>query len=240
VELSVRSTCCGDRDAVEFAVTDTGIGMSPEEQLRIFRPFTQVDGSSTRRIGGAGLGLALSRRLAELLGGAISLESAPGQGSRFRLTLPCVAGHFESSPSEPEGAPSEAIDLAGRKILLAEDSSDNQRLIGTLLRRAGASVEIVGNGAEALEHALLALESGAPFDVVLMDMQMPELDGYQATRALRERGYTRPVVALTAHAMIGHREECLAAGCDDYLTKPIDRKALLAAAWRHAGKPGDA
>jgi len=109
VELSVCSARCGDRDAVEFTVTDTGIGMSPEEQLRIFRPFTQVDGSSTRRIGGAGLGLALSRRLAELLGGSISLESAPGQGSRFRLTLPCVAGAFESSPSEPDEAPSDAI-----------------------------------------------------------------------------------------------------------------------------------
>ena len=239
VKLEIRAVRVGDRDSVELLVSDTGVGMSPEEQLRIFRPFTQLDGSSTRRIGGAGLGLAISRRLAELLGGTIAVESAPGRGSSFRLTLPCVAGAPATSPPAAAGASETGTDLAGRRILLAEDSRDNQRLIGTLLRRAGATVEIVGNGRDALERALQALASEEPFHVVLMDMQMPELDGYQATRALRERGYTLPVVALTAHAMTGHREECLAAGCDDYLTKPVDRALLLELAARHAGKPSE-
>ncbi len=240
VELEVRAGSGGDRPSVEMVVRDTGVGMSPEEQLRIFRPFTQIDGSSTRRVGGAGLGLALSRRLAELLGGSIALESAPGRGSTFRLTLPSAADSFEAAPPEPVTARPAATDLTGRRILLAEDSLDNQRLIGMLLRRAGASVEIAENGRRALDRALQALESEEPFDVVLMDMQMPELDGYEATRALRERGYTRPIVALTAHAMTGHREECLAAGCDDYLTKPIDREVLLETASRLAGKPTEA
>ncbi|MEX2206868.1 MAG: response regulator [Myxococcota bacterium] len=236
VELMVRAVRSADRDAVELAVSDTGVGMSPEEQLRIFRPFTQVDGSSTRRVGGAGLGLAISRRLAELLGGTIALESAPGQGSTFRLALPCVGGPPVSGPPAATSATPDGSDLAGRRILLAEDSHDNQRLIGTLLRRAGASVEIVDNGRKALDRALEALACDEPFHVVLMDMQMPEIDGYEATRVLRERGYTLPVVALTAHAMTGHREECLAAGCDDYLTKPVERAALLEVTARHASK----
>jgi len=239
VRLDVRAVRTAEREAMELAVSDTGVGMTPEEQLRIFRPFTQVDGSSTRRVGGAGLGLAISRRLAELLGGTIALESAPGRGSTFRLTLPCVAGAPAASSSPAANATAPGADLTGRRILLAEDSRDNQRLIGTLLRRAGATVEIVENGRQAFDRALQALESQEAFHVVLMDMQMPELDGYEATRALRERGYTLPVIALTAHAMTGHREECLAAGCDDYLTKPVERAVLLEMAARHAGKPSD-
>jgi signal transduction histidine kinase/CheY-like chemotaxis protein len=199
-----------------FEVTDTGVGIPERDHERIFQPFAQVDASHTRRFGGVGLGLAISRRLARLLGGTLDVASAPGRGSTFRLEI-----------EPPSVAPAAAPRLTRRaRVLLAEDGPDNQRLIQALLR-ASAEVSLVENGAQALAQALAALDAGEPYDVLLMDMQMPVMDGYEATRRLRESGYTAAIVALTAHAMSGDRERCLAAGCDEYLTKPIDRVQLL-------------
>ncbi|MFI5377874.1 MAG: ATP-binding protein [Tepidisphaerales bacterium] len=219
---------------LKFQVVDTGIGIQPDQIARLFQPFTQADSSTTRKFGGTGLGLTISRRLAQLLGGDLTAESTPGAGSRFVLTLPAEtpadARMIQNAAQLlPSGRPQESqADLKLKaRILLAEDGPDNQRLIAFHLRRAGAEVIIVENGELAIDHALDAQAAGTPFDIILMDMQMPVIDGYQATRTLRQRGYTRPIIALTAHAMTSAREECLVAGCDEYLSKPIDRSAML-------------
>jgi CheY-like chemotaxis protein/HPt (histidine-containing phosphotransfer) domain-containing protein len=185
----------------------------------------------TRKYGGTGLGLVISKRLAKFMGGDLTVQSEIGKGSTFRLTIeggPIEGVPMRSGLSESMiamAAPAEGADarivLSGR-ILLAEDGPDNQMLLSLHLTTAGAEVVIANNGRIALEK--LRAER---FDLVLMDMQMPEMDGYTATRHLRQTGCTLPIIALTAHAMSGDREKCLAAGCTDYLTKPIDRDLLL-------------
>ena len=213
-----------------FDVTDTGIGINEEQVGKLFQPFSQVDCSSTRKFGGTGLGLCISKHLAEVLGGNIEVQSTPGQGSTFSATIdpgPLDGMHMIQNtqealldrPPSTTAATPDKIALCGR-ILVAEDGLDNQRLIALLLRKAGAQVSAVDNGQLAVEAALAAREAGEPFDVILMDMQMPVLDGYAATRQLRKRGYTGPIVALTAHAMAEDCQKCLDAGCDDYLAKP--------------------
>ena len=215
-------------------ISDTGIGLTTEQRSRLFEPFSQADGSMARRFGGTGLGLAISRRYARLLGGDISIESAPSRGSTFRVTIavdgPALADR------DGELASARPIALRGR-VLLAEDGQDNRALIVRILERAGLHVEVAANGLEAATMAIGALLSGTPYDVVLMDMQMPELTGDEAVRALRADGYTGPIVALTAQALAGDREACLAAGCDDYATKPIERAALLGLLARFVEKP---
>ncbi len=215
-------------------VIDTGIGMSDEQMSLLFRPFSQADNSLTRRFGGTGLGLAISKRMAGILGGDIVVSSSPGQGSTFSLSI--GTGKLDSViTQEPSKAVAvkEAVGKAKApqkldcRILLAEDGPDNQRLIAFLLRKAWAKVEIAENGQIALDFAVAAQESGRPFDVILMDMQMPVMDGYEATRGLRSAGYEGPIIALTAHAMSGDRQKCVDAGCDDYISKPIDPKKLV-------------
>ncbi|MHB1035423.1 MAG: PAS domain S-box protein [Pirellulales bacterium] len=236
---------------LRFDVTDTGIGMNEEQIGKLFQPFTQVDSSATRKFGGTGLGLAISKRLAEVLGGAIEVRSTPGKGSTFRVTIDpgplegirmiqnAQEALLERPPTTTTATP-DKIELHGR-ILLVEDGLDNQRLIRFLLEKAGAEVAVVENGQLAVEAALAAREVGEPFDMILMDMQMPVMDGYEATRALRGRGYTGPIVALTAHSMVADRQKCLDAGCDDYATKPVDRQKLLAtvAHWTARGRTND-
>ncbi|MCC6677997.1 MAG: response regulator [Phycisphaerales bacterium] len=247
----------GPSPLIRIDVRDTGIGMSPEELARLFKPFSQADSSTTRRYGGTGLGLTISERLAKLLGGGVTVTSQPGAGSTFTVTIdagdlsavemreggraverdPDVVGRpaprlsigAAETASAPPAAPPAVTepDAAGVRILLAEDGPDNQRLIAFHLRKIGAEIEIVDNGRLAVDAVFAAIAKGTPFDIVLMDMQMPEVDGYEATRTLRSRGYAGPVIALTAHAMTGDRDECLAAGCDDYLSKPINREALI-------------
>jgi signal transduction histidine kinase/CheY-like chemotaxis protein len=219
-------------------VADTGIGMTPEQARRVFAPFSQGDSSTTRRFGGSGLGLVISRRLANLLGGDITVESMPMHGSVFQLTLPAgqVSGVMAMpalrTPIEgmaPASAPRHVASLpASCRVLLAEDGHDNQVLISTFLTKAGATVKVVGDGRLAVEEALRAAAATTPYDVILMDMQMPVLDGYGAASELRLAGYSGPIVAITAHAMAGDRERCERAGCDDYLTKPVDRAKLVA------------
>lgn len=229
---------------LEFAVVDTGIGMNDADLHNLFQPFSQADTSFTRRFGGTGLGLVISKRLAEILGGRIEASARPGAGSTFRLLI--NPGPLDNVPMLPADAPVTCrprtsttrpgdAQLTGR-IVLAEDGPDNQRLIALLLRRAGLNVTTVENGRLACD-AVTAAAAEEPFDLVLMDMQMPEMDGYAATRWLRDNGYDLPVIALTAHAMSGDREKCLEAGCTDYATKPIDRAALLSLLRRYLAPP---
>ncbi|MCE9596293.1 MAG: response regulator [Planctomycetes bacterium] len=245
ITLRVRLDVADANDArLVFAVEDTGIGMTEEQVARVFRPFAQADETMSRRFGGTGLGLTISKRLAELIGGELTATSRAGEGSVFTLTLALgpLANLETWRPGEgPTTAPSliaavpdthSACRLEGLRILLAEDGRDNQRLVSLHLRRAGAVVAIVDDGRKAVAalepvEPTPAAPNSTPFDVVLMDMQMPELDGYAATRLLRKNGCRVPVIALTAHNMAGDRHRCLDAGCDDFLSKPIDRLALI-------------
>jgi signal transduction histidine kinase len=214
---------------VVFLVTDTGRGIPAEHQANLFQPFTQADASTTRRFGGTGLGLVLSRRLAEALGGGLTLiASTPGAGSQFevRIGAPNAKGRF-SSPARPEAAAAATVNgtaaLVGVKVLVVEDAADNQLLMRRVLTRSGAAVDIACDGVEGIRMAM-----SKDYDVVLMDMQMPVKDGLEATAELRQRGYTRPILAVSAAALVEEREHALQAGCDDHVTKPIDMRALIA------------
>ncbi len=230
---------------LRFDVIETGIGIPEDEIKNLFEPFTQADGSSSRKFEGTGLGLAISRQLARMLGGDITARSKPGEGSTFTVTVATgpldgvrlveyvtEASPASKQPVESTGASQEKLRC---RVLLAEDIPDNQRLISALLSEAGAEVTIAQNGQEAVEKALATCPGWGrrysdpiePFDVILMDIQMPVLDGYEATRRLRQEGYTGPIIALTAHAMRDDRQKCLDAGCDDYLCKPISHKKLV-------------
>jgi signal transduction histidine kinase/CheY-like chemotaxis protein len=227
----------GDDPKLEFEVVDTGIGMTKEQADRVFEPFAQADNSTTRKYGGTGLGLAISKRLTEMLGGEISFESSLGKGTVFRVTVatgPLDELELLANPAEeqlagehPGSLETRASLPAGCRLPLVEDGPDNQRLFSLLLRKAGAEVTLAENGQRAIDLVHAASDTGEPFDVILMDMQMPVLDGYEATRRLRAEGYARPIIALTAHAMGTDRTRCLEAGCDDYTTKPIDRTKFL-------------
>ena len=237
VRVAARLVCDGGPQRLQFDVSDAGIGMSEEQMAKLFQPFSQVESSASRTFGGTGLGLAISKRLVEALGGTIEVRSTSGKGSTFSVTIdpgpldgiPLVqqteATVGPASPAAARAA-SGATELHAR-VLLAEDGPDNQRLISFLLKKAGADVTAVENGQLAVEAALAAREAGQPFDVILMDMQMPVIDGYAATQQLRAQGYTGPIIALTAHAMVEDRQKCLGAGCDDYLSKPIQQSTLL-------------
>ena len=231
----------GRESMLQFDVSDSGIGMTSAQLATIFRPFTQADSSTSRKYGGTGLGLTISKRLANTLGGDIAVTSTPGEGSTFRLTV--AAGSLENVPfsghtsvQASEMAPAVESHPAVRcRILLAEDGYDNQRLLSLVLKKAGAEVTIAQNGQEAVEMALASVpernrrhdDHGRPFDVILMDIQMPVMDGYEATQRLRQEGYTGPIIALSAHATTYAAHLCIEAGCNDYLAKPIDRAALL-------------
>ena len=222
-----------ETDYIRFDVEDTGVGIPPEKQALIFEAFTQADGSTTRKYGGTGLGLTITRQLAGLLGGSLRLKSEMGKGSVFTLRIPAGVDVSNMPTTESYNAltqisdetespprPTDRKRMSGR-ILVAEDSAANQALIRALLKRMGFSVVIAENGQETLEW--LEKEN---FDLVFMDMQMPVMNGYNATRQIRQKGLTLPVVALTAHAMKGDDQKCFDAGCDDYLSKPILRDKL--------------
>jgi CheY-like chemotaxis protein/HPt (histidine-containing phosphotransfer) domain-containing protein len=218
---------------VRFAVSDTGIGIPPDQIPRLFQPFTQVDASSTRRHGGTGLGLAISRRLARALGGDIEVVSRLGQGSAFLLTIDAgpMQGPVMAQPPDAEGAreeprpASQGGALRGR-VLLAEDFPDARDLIGHYLKGMGIEADMAEDGRTACEMAERSRAEGRPYDVILMDIQMPVMDGFEATAWLRRHGWTGAIVALTAYAMVGDREKCLAAGCDDYVAKPLNPELL--------------
>ncbi len=235
-----------DSGRLEFDVADTGIGLTPEQGASLFQPFTQADASVTRKFGGTGLGLSISRRLAQLLGGDVRLvESQPGTGTCFRVTINpgplkgvALVDNPEAATRPPEQTASDDTRAlprlpAGTRVLLAEDGPDNQRLITHFLKKAGAEVTLAEHGQAAVDAARDAQQCGYPFDVILMDIQMPVMDGIEATRLLRRNGYGGAIVALTAHAMPRDREKSVQAGCSDYVSKPIDRRLLLATVLKH-------
>ena len=232
---------------LRIEVIDTGIGMDRETQARAFDRFVQADMSATREFGGTGLGLAITKRLVEIFGGTIAVRSQVGRGSHFTLTLETGIPKGQTAPSmeKVEGTRSRAIprpvrakdaaQLSGR-VLLAEDGPDNQKILSLFLGKAGLDVEVVENGQLACERVLNSLEAGTPYDLILMDIDMPIMDGYEATILIRDAGFSGPIIALTAHALPGDRERCLEAGCDDYLTKPAPRDELVAMAAAYLGE----
>jgi len=216
----------------ELSITDTGPGVSAEMQQRLFIPFVQGDSSLSRRHGGTGLGLAISQQLAQALGGDVTLTSEIGVGTTVVLRLPIgdvppttVAGTAVPA-SDPAATDAGAAKPAARRVLLVDDAADNRRLLSTILRRSGVEVATAENGELGCRSVADANASGLPFDLVLMDIQMPVLDGHAAARRLRQEGCTIPLVALTAHATETDRETCLAAGFNAYITKPISRQQL--------------
>ena len=227
-----------ERLQMQFAVSDTGIGIPADRIGDLFQPFTQVDGSASREYGGTGLGLAISKRLAEALGGRIEVASELGKWSTFTLSID--AGEREGVPvlqTLPADVPADvpAVEqpdseshgptIEGR-VLLAEDVPDIQKVIAQVLQRFGLIVDVAKDGRVACDMAERSKAEGSPYGLILMDIQMAEMNGYEATRWLRQHGWKGPIVALTAHAMVGDREKGLAAGCDDYITKPVTAAGL--------------
>lgn len=230
--VAVRARYDGVAEEVRIAVADTGIGIPPGLRATIFEPFGQGDTTRTRRYEGTGLGLAISRRLAGLLGGSIELESAPGKGSTFTFVLPARGEElefrtFETAPVVDDldsASPPPEIDA---RVLLVDDRRDIRNVGEYLLGEAGADVRTASDGAEALVEVARAEEEGHPFDVIVMDVQMPVMDGHTATRELRARGFTGAIVALTANAMREDELRALKAGCDAYLAKPLEADTLV-------------
>jgi len=223
----------GDGPQLEFRVRDTGIGMTPEEIARIFRPFTQADSSTTRRFGGTGLGLTISERLVRQLGGRIDVTSEPERGSVFTFSV--AAGDLTGVPRLDEAqartrrsgvTKAESASLPPCHLLLADDNSVNLRLVSRILERMGARITTATTGVEAIEAVLAAEKRDDPVDLVLMDLQMPELDGIGAVNRLRGDGWDGPIVALTGNALEDDRRRCLASGFDGFSTKPIRRREL--------------
>jgi CheY-like chemotaxis protein len=244
----LRST--QDGVLARFTVSDTGIGIPPEQQSRLFESFTQGDGSSTRKYGGTGLGLSISKQLVELMDGQLGVESKPGQGSRFWFTAnfsrapltaaaptpPAPPKRPVPTPAAPAPPPAPKIPIPSvpgprkLRVLLAEDNEINQRIALRLLEKLGVGADAVDNGRAAVEAL-----SQRSYDLVLMDCQMPDMDGFEATAVIRnrERGKSHtPICALTANAMEGDHEKCLAAGMDDYISKPVGLEKLREAVER--------
>ena len=222
-----------DEGRMHFEVTDSGIGMSEEQLARLFLPFSQGDAAVNRRFGGTGLGLAISQRLAHMLGGEIQVESVEGEGSTFTCTVD--VGDIEQVPLI---TPCDATDTSGDPtvadqveldchILVVDDRRDIRFLSNRLLTRSGARVDEAEDGEVALKLVTESIDRSEPYDLILLDMQMPNLDGYQTATKLRRLGFDAPIIALTADAMQGDMRRCLASGCNAYLSKPIDRQMLL-------------
>ena len=235
---SVALSVAHDGQAVFFAVSDSGIGMNDEQVGQLFTPFHQADASASRRFGGTGLGLAISKRILDLMGGAISVESRLGVGSTFRFQVPLHLPPAEPGAGQEQAASQAAHDdkpLAGLSILVAEDEPINQMILADNLAEDGANVVMVGNGQEALDR--IVADGAEAYDIVLMDLQMPAMDGYEATRRILALAPDLPIVAQTAHALEEEREKCRAAGMAGHIAKPIDPDELVLVVRQHA-RPG--
>ena len=238
LEVRCKLVNPGKNASLQVEVEDTGIGFKESEIESLFEQFTQVDASPTRRRGGSGLGLFISRRIVELLGGQLTAKTKNGSGSVFTLSLPVVDSRkrtmidpatllakTEGTDKQPE---LRNFDLAGRRILVAEDTRGIQVLLKRILKSVGAEVDVVDDGQSVIEKlAENNAKNGPAYDLLLLDMHMPRLSGYEAAAKIRERDKETPIIALTASALKGDREKCLKSGCDDYLTKPIERQKLL-------------
>jgi signal transduction histidine kinase/DNA-binding response OmpR family regulator len=246
VRVIVRHEQIHGASTLLIEVADTGIGITATQQAALFEPFAQADVSTTRRYGGTGLGLSISRRLAQIMGGDLSVVSEINRGSTFRFAVPVsivpgsemlVSGeaHRVFAAARMPAPPAPKISA---RILLAEDGPENREVISLHLTRAGCEVTIAEEGQSAVQKALAAEAAGTPFDVILMDMQMPVMDGYTATSRLRDAGYKGAIVALTANAMMEDRDRCLQAGCDEYFAKPVDVPELLRLIEQLSGKTG--
>jgi PAS domain S-box-containing protein len=227
VDISVELASDTSKPRLHLWVRDTGIGLSDEEQKKLFQPFIQADGSITRRFGGTGLGLVLAKRLAQLLGGDVRIHrSAPHAGTDMLVNIPVNELHQAPAPASTSTSVSLEVDssqeLRSRRLLIVEDAEDIRELLRYVLAQHGALVETAGSGEEALTQL-----AAYPFDLVLMDLQMPALDGMQTMKILRDRGFPGAVVAITAHALHGEREKCLKAGFDEFLSKPIHLPQVL-------------
>ncbi|MCI5145863.1 MAG: response regulator, partial [Candidatus Electrothrix sp. AR3] len=211
---------------LQFSVADTGIGMSAEEQSRLFQSFSQADSSTTRRFGGTGLGLSISKKLVEMMGGEIQLESEAGLGSKFYFTLPFGVVHNESKDKKTTKKERSFSSLKGIKVLLVEDNALNQELARILLCRKNIIVTVANNGAEALSK----LQNGS-FDCILMDIQMPIMDGYTACREIRKQPqyHDLPIIALTANVMADDRAKSKAVGMDEHIGKPFNEQEMFTA-----------
>ncbi len=213
---------------ITVAITDTGIGIEQDELADIFDAFHQSQSTLTRKYGGSGLGLSFARDVAKAMQGNITVESVPGQGARFTLTVTTPAQPAESSPPNTQAlSDADIAVLKGARILIVDDAKDNRVLLQHFFKNTQAQTEFAHNGEQAIQCVMQAQQQAQPFDLILMDMQMPVLDGYTATKQLRQSGINTPTIAITAHALDGDRERCIQAGCDDYLTKPINKAALI-------------
>jgi signal transduction histidine kinase/CheY-like chemotaxis protein len=239
VTVAIKPSIGGQNPLLEVKIADTGIGIPAEQLGSLFQAFVQGDANITRQYGGSGLGLAISRHFARVLEGDITVTSTPGRGSTFTVTVGTGSLVDVAVDDRPEQALDGGTNFAGPSVrisgsvLVAEDGIDNQALVATRLRDTGLSVQIAPNGQVAVEKALAALRQDKPFDLILMDVQMPVMDGFSATLCLRNKGYTGPIIALTANAMERDRNKCLQAGCNDFVTKPIDMEKLIKAMGRY-------
>ncbi|WP_156488769.1 ATP-binding protein, partial [Erythrobacter sp. HI0077] len=231
---SVRVEACEKDGKIVFRVIDTGIGVPPDQLAYIFEEFAQLDnfgkGKASASGGGTGLGLAIARQLAELMDGQLTAESTPGKGSTFELVLPLVKCPAQKSAAKQDNsASSYRTALAGRRVLLAEDAEINQKLIVAMLSRLGVETQVADDGQQAVQQVMEAKAQGRPFDAVLMDMQMPVMDGLDASRALRANGVgprELPIIAVTANAYADDIELCMEAGMQDHVAKPISAERL--------------
>jgi PAS domain S-box-containing protein len=228
--IEIVASFRSEESILQIDVTDTGIGISRAQEERLFQPFTQADSSARREYGGTGLGLAITKRLVDMLGGKIYFESRVNEGTTFHVVLPTGpvrAMILTGATAESATAALVPDSQLNCRVLVADDRREIQYLVRLFIEEAGGWVMTVGDGQAAIEAIREGEKGGQPVDVVVMDMQMPGLDGYEATRRLRAQGFAKPIIALTAGAMMGERGKCLAAGCDAYLSKPIDRRTLI-------------
>jgi len=237
--VSVKPSIGAEKPLLEIKIADTGIGIPADRQESLFEPFVQGDASITRQFGGSGLGLTISQYFARALGGDITVTSLPGKGSTFTVTIGTDSLAEAGIQEHPEEVMESYDDFTGPQVrisgsvLVAEDGIDNQALIAIRLRETGLKVEIAANGQIAIDKATAAAEFGTPFDLILMDVQMPVMDGFTATLNLRGKGYRGAIIALTANAMERDRQKCLSAGCNDFVTKPIQMEKLFKAIGRY-------